>query len=263
MIIIIFLFGVIIGSFLNMLVWRMYYEENILGRSYCDKTKEQLQIRDLIPIFSYIFSKGKCNKCGGKIPLVYPIVEILSGVIAGFVYFRIDKFAMSYSELFIGIFTILLLLYVMLYFAVYDYHYWAVEIKSLIHAFIVIFIMIIINHFYTLSPLLPDLLNSIFGGLAGMGIIGLVVYITKGGGMGQGDIFLFGLAGLIVGLDGLWWSFMWTVITGAIIGLIGWIFTKKLHGVKIQFAPLITFGVIVVLLYKLEILELVSRYLYL
>ncbi len=77
----IFLFGLIIGSFLNCLIWRLHKKESLLGRSYCPKCKKQIAWYDNIPVLSFIMLGGKCRQCGKAISWQYPIVELTTGVL--------------------------------------------------------------------------------------------------------------------------------------------------------------------------------------
>ena len=78
---IIFLLGLAVGSFLNVLINRLPREESVVkGRSYCDHCKKKLVWYDLIPLFSFIFLKGKCGYCHSPISFYYPIVELMTGV---------------------------------------------------------------------------------------------------------------------------------------------------------------------------------------
>ena len=71
-----FMLGAALGSFCNMLVYRLPRHEGLGGHSYCDVTGKQLKPIDLIPIISYIIFRGKCRECGGKLPLKYPLIEL-------------------------------------------------------------------------------------------------------------------------------------------------------------------------------------------
>jgi len=77
----VFLLGLVFGSFSNMLLFRLTRHESILGRSYCDVTKKRLTWKDLIPIVSYIYYKGRCRECGKKLPIKYPIIEFINGLL--------------------------------------------------------------------------------------------------------------------------------------------------------------------------------------
>ena len=77
----IFLFGLIIGSFLNCVIYRLEKEEKLTGRSYCPHCKKTLNWKYLIPIFSFLFLWGRCGFCKKKISIQYPLVEILTALI--------------------------------------------------------------------------------------------------------------------------------------------------------------------------------------
>jgi leader peptidase (prepilin peptidase) / N-methyltransferase len=77
----VFLFGLIIGSFLNCLIWRLHKNESILGRSYCPKCKKQIAWYDNIPVLSFLLLRGKCRNCHKKISIQYPLVEFMVGVL--------------------------------------------------------------------------------------------------------------------------------------------------------------------------------------
>src|SRR3989338_6609722 len=78
--ILIFMIGLAIGSFLNVLIDRLPFEEPITGRSHCDHCKKDLAWYDLLPILSYAYLGAKCRYCGKKLSFFYPLVELLTGV---------------------------------------------------------------------------------------------------------------------------------------------------------------------------------------
>jgi len=75
------IFGLLIGSFINCLAWRLYKEETIFGRSYCPKCLKQILWHDNIPLLSFILLKGKCRSCSEKISWQYPLVELATGLL--------------------------------------------------------------------------------------------------------------------------------------------------------------------------------------
>ena len=79
---IVFLYGICIGSFLNVLIYRLPNNESLVKRaSHCMTCQPKIRKRDLIPVFSWIFLRGKCHSCGAKISAQYPIVEALNGIL--------------------------------------------------------------------------------------------------------------------------------------------------------------------------------------
>ena len=87
--IIIFLYGIVIGSFLNVLIYRLPKHENIATkRSHCMECGYQLKWYDLIPLFSYLFLRGRCRKCGTRISIQYPIIEAVNGILYVLIFLR-------------------------------------------------------------------------------------------------------------------------------------------------------------------------------
>ena len=79
--IIIFLYGIVLGSFLNVLIYRLPLKENIAtNRSHCMRCGKQIQWYDLVPLVSYIILRGKCRNCGDKISVQYPLIEAINGI---------------------------------------------------------------------------------------------------------------------------------------------------------------------------------------
>lgn len=259
-----FFLGSALGSFLNMLVWRLDRGESLLGRSYCDFNKKPLKPIDLIPIFSYLIFRGKCRECGKKIPLLYPLIEMVAGLLTATAF--IISWNLYASTL--SIYTILLasailtsFLIIELFFGYFDYLYWQVEARSVYLVLGYLIFLVVIN-FFTPLPFFNDSVDHILGGAFLASIIGLVFVLSHKGGMGDGDIFLFSITGLMLGLKGGLIAFMITVFSGAMFGIIKALRVGKLKKTKIQLAPFIALGTIIVLLFQQEILNLYLQALY-
>lgn len=95
--IVIFLYGIVIGSFLNVLIYRIPNKENIVTtRSHCMNCGYQLRWYDLVPLFSYLTLGGRCRKCKAHISVQYPVIEALNGVLYLLVFW---KYGMSVDSL--------------------------------------------------------------------------------------------------------------------------------------------------------------------
>lgn len=95
--IVIFLYGIVIGSFLNVLIYRIPKKENIVTtRSHCMNCGYQLRWYDLVPLFSYLALGGRCRKCKAHISVQYPVIEALNGVLYLLVFW---KYGMSVDSL--------------------------------------------------------------------------------------------------------------------------------------------------------------------
>lgn len=136
-----FILGACLGSFLGVVGTRLSKEdkESLINpkRSYCDKCKSTLKLIDLIPIFSYVFSKGKCRYCGEKISFFYPVVEILTGILFIVSY---HIFGFSY-QFFISLVLVSLLMVIV----VSDINYLIIPDEAIISSSILIFIITIIG----------------------------------------------------------------------------------------------------------------------
>ena len=85
------IFGAVMGSFLNCAAWRVAHEESFLrGRSRCPKCGHVLTPVELIPVFSWLFQRGRCRACGDKISIRYPITELLCALITVLCLLRFD-----------------------------------------------------------------------------------------------------------------------------------------------------------------------------
>ena len=103
-IIMIFFIGTVFGSFFTLAVYRIPLGKNITHeRSFCPNCEHRLEFKDLIPIFSYIFLKGKCRYCGQKVRPRYLILEILSGIVFVFAYISVKINILGISYLYFGI----------------------------------------------------------------------------------------------------------------------------------------------------------------
>ena len=94
--VIVFIFGLIVGSFLNCVVYRLEQDSSFLGgRSFCPLCKHKLSWRDLIPVFSFLILKGKCRYCQQKISWQYPLVELVTGFLF-FLVFHYTRYDIPY-----------------------------------------------------------------------------------------------------------------------------------------------------------------------
>lgn len=252
----IFIFGLVWGSFLNMAIYRVKQGKNFSGRSFCDFTKQDLTWKDLIPVVSFVIYKGKCRHCRKKLPLLYPITELITGGIFVIVLRYILSF--GYSLEFIIINTILVFIFVLffIFFAIYDYLYWEVNVKAIKLALIfAVVVTLVFTIFPNVNIMFGGLSHIVTGVIAGF-IVFLIVKLTKESGMGEGDIYLMAFAGIFVGPLGLIPLFMISSISGSIIGLVKAWKIKKLRGVQIQFVPFISFASLTVFLFHDMIVKL-------
>lgn len=97
-----FILGTVLGSFISAIIYReqnntpWFSFSGKLSRSYCPKCDVQLHVKDLIPLFSWVFQRGKCRYCGHRISLSYPVLELVSGLFIVMFYWRFENMFATY-----------------------------------------------------------------------------------------------------------------------------------------------------------------------
>lgn len=197
------LFGLLIGSFLNVCIYRLPLEQSIaFPPSHCMSCGHKLGILDLFPLFSYIFLGGKCRYCKAKISIQYPIVEFLNSAmyLLGFY-----KFGLSLQFVF---FALLCSLLIILTFT---------DLRHMTMPTVILAIVFVLGVLYMLL-VKKQYLDSLFGALAGGGFFLLLNLVTKGN-MGEGDIILIAALGLWLGLKGIVITTLFAFIIAAVVSV--------------------------------------------
>jgi len=229
-----FIFGLVFGSFFNVVGLRVPKKESIsTPPSHCTNCQRRLTLLDLIPVLSYIFLRGKCRSCGEKISPIYLLTEIVTGILFAFAVWNLGlTIETAVALLFISLLMIIV---------VSDFAYMLIPDKVLL--FFLPFLII----GRILSPLDPWW-DSLLGAVIGFGILYLIAVVSKGG-MGGGDIKLFFLIGLVLGtMDTLL-----TLFIAAFIGMIAGIIVLKVRNqgrkTPVPFGPSIALAAIIVYFY--------------
>jgi len=245
-ILIFFILGLIIGSFLNVVVCRLELAESILGRSRCPHCKAIIRWYDNIPLLSFILLKARCRNCQGKISWQYPLVELATGIIfalAGY-YFFIAADIQSWAETLFYLVSFSLLITVFVY-----------DLKLMEIPMIVLWIGVIwaVSYlvfldwasFNSASGLLSSkVISGIIGGGAAFLFFFALSYLSKEKWMGAGDAYAALWAGLIMGWPKILLALMLAFTAGAICGIILIALKKKTIKSQIPFAPFLAGGVI-------------------
>ncbi len=251
--IIVFIFGVVVGSFLNVCIYRIPRGLSIIiPSSRCPTCGNQIRFYDNIPIISYVFLKGRCRYCNSEISIRYPLVEALNAILYVLILYRF------------GYHSLLPLLVYFLF------------VSSLIVITFIDFEFQIIPDRITLpgiplslifgATILPDpffrydflgFKTSIVGLLSGGGIFYLIAITGKAmlrkDAMGGGDIKLMAVIGGVLGWKGVVLTTFIGSLIGSVIGIIVIVIKGRRWGVRIPFGPYLAFGAIVSLLMGQEI----------
>lgn len=230
--VLIFIFGLIVGSFINVLVMRLNTGRPVLaGRSKCFSCGEKLGVAELIPVFSFFLQKGRCRSCGSKISWQYPLVEFLTGLAFLIVYFRFGFTFQGILFILASIFLIAISVYDLRHKIIPNQFVWPLIALGFLNQ--LIFAESVSSFFYNLLP-----------GIYFFAFFGLLWLISRGAWLGFGDAKL-SLAtgwflGLVQGLAAMLYSF-WT---GALVGifLLFWHRPRLTMKHEIPFAPFIVLG---------------------
>lgn len=245
--IIVAILGLVIGSFLNVCIYRIPREESIAyPPSHCGNCSHKLKPLDLIPLFSYVFLKGKCRYCKANISITHPLIEILNGILYLIIYlkFGLTILALKYC----------ILASILIVIGFIDFETQFVYTSTTIFAGFIGVIFIIVQ---ALSNKMISI-DFIFGGLIGFIIIGLIVFVTHG--MGEGDIEIAAFCGLFLGVRLILLNLFIAIIIGGITGIIVLALKLKAARDKIAFGPFIGIGTIVSMLYGNELIQMYLKF---
>lgn len=223
-IILFFILGLTFGSFFNVVGLRLPLKQPFTNdRSFCPSCHHTLAWYELVPVLSFVMQLCKCRHCKTTISPIYPIGELATGIL----------FAISYMKIgFDGeLITALLLVSMLMIIFVADIRYMLIPNKILLF-FLPLFIVMRV-----LQPL-DSWLSSILGAIAGLVITAIIILVSRGG-MGAGDMKLFGVLGIILGLQGIILVFFLSTIIGAIVGSILLLFKLINRKQPIPFGPYI------------------------
>jgi leader peptidase (prepilin peptidase)/N-methyltransferase len=249
-VLIVFILGLFIGSFLNVLVDRIPRGETVVkGHSHCEFCKKILRWYDLIPVLSFISTGGRCRYCKHPLSLLYPTVEITTGIMFALTYLMItDPNSLIINPL--SLITLLYYLFIMSSFIVIFF----TDLKSGIIPDKILLPTIIVSLLYQLFIIPQSLIINLVTGIGTFlfFVIISVVFsaLTKKDAMGGGDIKLAFLLGLLLGFPNIIVNLYLAFLTGAIIGIILIIWRKKsFQKATLPFGPFLVLGTIISLFF--------------
>lgn len=260
----IFILGLFIGSFLNVLADRLSKEQSINGRSKCDHCKHKLAWYDLIPIISFILLKGKCRYCKASIAGGHLYSEIITGVLFLLTWYFSNIY---YGNIYFHIINIVItaILIVML---LSDIRYQIIPDEMQIGLIIVAIVRFVLLTIDLNQPILNQIIQyeylilvaQFIGGGIIVGLPLLIIFlITRGKGMGFGDVKLTFAMGLVLGL----WNGLYTLyigfISGGIVGAIILLTKKAKLKSKIAFGPFLILGFYIMLFWGYEVGQFIQK----
>jgi leader peptidase (prepilin peptidase)/N-methyltransferase len=232
---VIFLYGIVIGSFLNVCIYRIPNNQSLITPpSHCGNCDTRLKWRDLMPIGSYLWLKGKCRYCNSKISMRYPLVEGLTGILLVGIYLR---YGIGISFFKYSILTLFLIVIALIDYDTTDVY--SSVVYSGMAVGIVFIIIEAIGYSHSIS-------SYIIGGLIGFGVIGSIYILT--GGMGVGDIEIAVLCGLFLGWKLEIYFLLISFIIGGVTAVTLMALKKKSKDEYIPLGPSLAIGAYMVII---------------
>ena len=230
--IIIFLYGIVIGSFLNVCIYRIPKKENIVKiRSHCMQCDRDLRWYELVPLFSYLLQGGKCRGCKTKISIQYPLVEAANGVfyVLIFIINGMNVDSLLYC----------LLVSALLVLSVIDFRTYEIPFGINVYIFVLGIARTILHY--------EEWTNHVTGFFAVSVVLYIIIIVTKGRGIGGGDMKLMATCGLFLGWKEIILAFLLGCIIGSVCHIIRMRVTKCDH--VLAMGPYLSIGVVISMLW--------------
>lgn len=235
-----FIFGLIFGSFLNSLIYRLAHGISIWGYSACPHCQKKLLYRDLIPLISFLALRGKCRFCGKKIGWQYFLVELFTGILFVLIFWQhqvIDLFLIR------NLFFVLVLTFIF----IFDLKYYLILDKIIWPSLLIAFL---INLFLGFG-----IWNLILGILIGAGFFLVQYLVSKAKWVGLGDVKFGALLGAMFGFNLTILTIILAYIIGGFIAIILLLSSKKRFGEVLPMGAFLSVAGFIVLLWGQQILD--------
>jgi len=225
-----FVFGAVVGSFLNVCIFRIPAQGSIVKPlSQCPQCHHPIRFYDNIPLISFFVLRGKCRNCGRPISWRYPLVELITAVFALLLF---AKFHVSINFLIFFIFTAVLIVI-----AFIDLDHQIIPDVITLPGIPIFFLLAV---FVVKVPWLEALIGLLIGGGVLLAIAFIYELLTKREGMGGGDIKLLAMIGGFLGWKSLIFILLFSSLLGAIVGIAVMIIKKQDMKYAVPFGPFLS-----------------------
>lgn len=265
----VFILGLCFGSFVNMLVYRTarrYQLESrklkvkIGKRSFCDYCGRQLSWHENIPVVSWLVQKGRTSCCGKKLPLFYPIIEVMMGILFVIFSFKglvnlsngqvIEQIQSLSFQTGIQMLAGLIIITFLMFSALFDIKYMILPDFSTVILIVAAVILLLTDKLD-----LASLGNNLLSAAVSFGFLYFLYLVTNKKGMGFGDVKLAFFMGLFLGYPKIILAMYLAFISGALFGLILMIFKKADRKTKMPFGPFLILGVLLAWIFEFDFIS--------
>lgn len=226
--------GAALGSFLNVLIYRLPEETSIIfPASRCPHCRKAIRFYDNIPVISYILLKGRCRECHEKISFRYPLVELITAVISLLLFW---KFGLTFKYLFSFIFVCALMVITFI-----DLDHQIIPDVITLPGIPIFFLAAV---FAMNLRFLDAFLGFLIGGGCLYGIAIIYEWVTKREGMGGGDIKLLAMIGAFLGWQSLLFVLLVASLLGAVVGISVMMVKGQDMKYAVPFGPFLSFAAV-------------------
>ncbi len=243
----IFIAGLIVGSFLNVVIFRLEKNKSfIFGRSVCLGCNNQIVWHDNIPVVSFLLLRAKCRNCRRPISWQYPAVELATAIIFIWLFSRFGINFKFFSLIIFSCFLLVIFVYDLKHYLILD----RVSIPAMVAA-------LLLNLMLRLG-----FVNLLLGAIIGGVFFAFQFFVSKGKWVGDGDIRLGFLMGLMLGWKMLLVALFLAYLIGSFVSILLMIFSNKKMSSQIPFGPFLALATFITLIYGTEILNWYLNLLY-
>ncbi|MDN4526229.1 prepilin peptidase [Fictibacillus fluitans] len=224
-----FLIGMVIGSFCNVAGIRIPQKKSIVyPGSSCSSCGRKLGWYELVPVVSWLMQLGRCRGCRGKVSILYPVMELLTGML-----FMVSPLLLGWSLELLLSWSLIAMLAI-------------ITVSDLLYMVIPDRILLFFGALFILQRSLVQNESAwelLFGFLLGFGLL-YAIAAASGGGMGGGDVKLMGVAGIVLGWKAVLLAFMLALFLGAVFGSAGLALKYLNRKQRIPFGPFLAAGIL-------------------
>jgi prepilin signal peptidase PulO-like enzyme (type II secretory pathway) len=251
------LLSAVFTSYFGVVVERGF-KGSLAGRSHCDGCQRQLTWYENIPLLSslyiQLFHKGKtscCKKELSKTHLIAELVAVIAGVLFGLI-------AMQYEDFSWDLVILSLLYLAFLFLAVEDIWEYAILNNVVITMLVMALVRFVLAILGVIHPIIPLDWTNLLAALLYASFWQLLIFLSKGKGLGSGDVLVGAFIGLLLGWQLTLASFYFTVVIGGIVGIAFAMHQHKFKGLIIPMVPFLFFGTVLAVLYQREVLNYIN-----
>ena len=229
--IIIFLYGIVIGSFLNVCIYRIPQKESIMPRSHCMNCGGTLHWYDMFPVFSYIILRGRCRNCGAKISKQYPLIEALDGILYVIIFMANG---INISSVLYCLMTSVLIVLTMI-----DERTFEIPLCLNVALAVIGVLMCMTDS--------ENIVSHLIGAVSVSLVLFVLWFLSSGRAIGGGDVKLMAAAGLILGWKLTVTAFILACVLGSVLHLIRMKISRAEH--MLAMGPYLSMGIFIAALW--------------